>query len=164
MQNDFVTGSLKAPNALGIVRPVIEEIRKRKAEDVIFTKDTHSNDYLNTSEGKHLPVPHCIKNTAGWELYPEIQKEVRDSLVIEKPTFGSLILIDYLKKRIKSEEDTITFVGLCTDICVIANAVLAKTYFRENKVCVIKNAVAGVTEMKNEEALDVMSSLQIEII
>ena len=164
MQNDFVTGSLKAPNALEIVHPVIEEIRKRKSEDVIFTKDTHSNDYLNTSEGKHLPVPHCIKNTVGWELYPEIQKEVRDSLVIEKPTFGSLILIDHLKKRIKSKEDTITLVGLCTDICVIANAVLAKTYFRENKVCVIKNAVAGVTEKKNEEALDVMSSLQIEII
>lgn len=163
MQNDFIRGSLKAFDGESIIPGIIAEISKRKSNDVLFTKDTHHKDYLNTNEGKHLPVIHCIENTQGWELVAEIKNLTRDSLIIKKPTFGSLILIDELKKRIKSKEDIITLVGVCSDICVISNAVLIKTYFRENNVIVLKDCVRGVTEEKNIEALDVMKSLQIEI-
>ncbi len=163
MQNDFINGSLGTKEAVEIVKIVKEEILKRNSSDVIFTKDTHHEDYLNTSEGKNLPIIHCVKNTLGWELNDEIKEVQRDSLVIEKPTFGSYELIDVLSKLINSKDDSITFVGLCTDICVISNAVLAKAKFYENKIVVLKDAVAGVTTLKNEEALDVMKSLQIEV-
>ena len=118
---------------------------------------------MNTSEGKKLPIIHCVKNTVGWELNDEIKEVQRDSSVIEKPTFGSYELIDILSKMINSKDDSITFVGLCTDICVISNAVLAKAKFYENKTIVLKKAVAGVTPLKNDEALDVMKALQIEV-
>ena len=139
MQNDFIRGSLSAFDAESIIPGIVQEITKRKPNDVLFTKDTHHNDYLSTSEGKHLPVVHCVENTKGWEL------------------------IDELKKRIKSKDDVITLVGVCSDICVVSNAVLVKTYFRENPVVVLKDCVRGVTEEKNREALDVMKSLQVEI-
>lgn len=163
MQNDFIRGSLSAFDGESIIPGIVEEISKRKPNDVLFTKDTHHKDYLNTNEGKHLPVVHCIQNTSGWELVDEIKKVARNSIIINKPTFGSLILIDELKKRIKSKDDVITLVGVCSDICVVSNAVLVKTYFRENTVVVLKDCVRGVTEEKNIEALDVMKSLQIEI-
>ncbi len=164
MQKDFIDGALPAFHAKDILPAVIDEIRKRDAYHVLLTLDTHQNDYLETQEGKHLPIKHCIKGNPGYELYPSIEKEVRNSLKIEKPTFASLILIDVLKKRIKSKEDTITLVGLCSDICVLANAILIKTYFRENPIRVIKNAVSGVTEKSSQEALDIMKSLQIDIL
>lgn len=164
MQKDFIDGALPANNAMEIIPAVIEEIRKRDAYHVLFTLDTHHEDYLKTEEGKHLPIPHCIEGKPGHELYPTIEKEVRNSLKINKPTFASLVLVDALKKRIKSKEDTITLVGLCSDICVLANAILIKTYFRENPVRVIKDAVRGVTEKSNEEALDIMKSLQIDVL
>lgn len=163
MQNDFIDGSLGTNEAVKIVKKVKDEIKKRNSNDVIFTKDTHHEDYLNTLEGKNLPIVHCIKNTNGWELNTEIKDVQRNSLVIEKPTFGSYELIDALSSIITSKDDTITFVGLCSDICVISNAVLAKAKFYENKIIVLKEAVAGVTPLKNEEALDVMKSLQIEV-
>ena len=163
MQNDFIRGSLSAFDAESIIPGIVQEITKRKPNDVLFTKDTHHNDYLNTSEGKHLPVVHCVENTKGWELIDEVKNAVRNSIIIKKPTFGSLILIDELKKRIKSKDDVITLVGVCSDICVVSNAVLVKTYFRENPVVVLKDCVRGVTEEKNREALDVMKSLQVEI-
>lgn len=163
MQNDFIDGSLGTKEAVGIVKIVKEEILKRDSSDVIFTKDTHHEDYLNTSEGEKLPIIHCVKNTVGWELNDEIKEVQRDSSIIEKPTFGSYELIDVLSKMINSKDDSITFVGLCTDICVISNAVLAKATFYENKIIVLKEAVAGVTPLKNDEALDVMKSLQIEV-
>lgn len=163
MQNDFIDGSLGTNEAVKIVNKVKNEIKKRNSNDVIFTKDTHHENYLNTLEGKNLPIVHCIKNTNGWELNAEIKEVQRNSLVIEKPTFGSYELIDALASIIISKDDTITFVGLCSDICVISNAILAKAKFYENKIIVLKEAVAGVTPLKNEEALDVMKSLQIEV-
>lgn len=163
MQNDFIDGSLGSKEAINIVDNVEKEILKRKDSDVIFTRDTHQENYLETFEGKNLPVKHCIENTNGWELNPKIKEVVRNSLVLNKPTFGSFKLIEELEKMITSKEDTITFVGLCTDICVISNAALARAKFYENRIIILSDAVAGVTPTKNLEAIDVMKSLQIEV-
>ena len=164
MQNDFIHGPLKAEGGEEIVPFVVDEIRKRDAFDVIFTKDTHHDDYLSTNEGRHLPVVHCIENTSGWELVDEIRAVTRDSCIIKKPTFSSLILIDELRKRVRSKEDIITLVGVCSDICVISNAVLVKAFFRENPIRVLKDGVKGVTAKKNQKALDIMESMQIDIL
>lgn len=164
MQNDFISGSLKVENGEEIIPFVVNEITKRDAYDVVFTKDTHHDDYLKTAEGIKLPVVHCIENTHGWELVDEVKAVVRDSTIIKKPTFGSLILMDELKKRVKSKDDSITFVGVCCDICVISNAALAKAFFRENPIRVLKDGVKGSTETRNQKVLDIMKSMQIEVI
>ena len=162
MQNDFIDGALGTKEAEAIVPFVKEKLRKARQEDteVIFTRDTHFEDYLTTQEGKKLPVEHCIKNTEGWEISREL--EVLDSVIFDKITFGSVELPEYLKK-IKDLE-AVELIGLCTDICVISNAMLIKVVFPEITVRVDSSCCAGVTPESHENALNAMKMCQIEVI
>lgn len=163
MQNDFVSGSLGTAEAQAVAARVAQKITERRANgfDVIFTMDTHGSDYLATSEGKTLPVVHCVQGTDGHALCNAVQ-QVLDAhdRVIEKPSFGSEELFDLLRAQ---PYDTIELVGLVTDICVLANAVLAKTACPESDVCVDASCTAGTTPELRAEALDVMRSLQIRV-
>ena len=162
MQNDFIDGALGTKEAEAIVPFVKEKLRKARQEDteVIFTRDTHFEDYLTTQEGKKLPVEHCIKNTEGWEISREL--EVLDSVIFDKITFGSVELPEYLKK-IKDLE-AVELIGLCTDICVISNAMLIKVVFPEITVRVDSSCCAGVTPESHENALNAMKMCQIEVL
>lgn len=162
MQNDFIDGALGTKEAEAIVPFVKEKLRKARQEDteVIFTRDTHFEDYLTTQEGKKLPVEHCIKNTEGWEISREL--EVLDSVIFDKITFGSVELPEYLKK-IKDLE-AVELIGLCTDICVISNAMLIKAAFPEITVKVDSSCCAGVTPESHENALNAMKMCQIEVL
>ena len=162
MQKDFVDGALGTKEAVDIVPAVIEEINKDY--DVIFaTLDTHGDDYLNTREGRYLPVEHCIKDSAGWKLHSDVEKALiaHDACIIEKPTFGSQVLVDKINAL---RPDSVTFVGLCTDICVVSNALMVKNTLYETEVNVVEKATAGVTEEKKQAALETMRSCQINII
>lgn len=156
MQRDFVTGSLGTPEARAIV-PAVGALVK-SAEHVVYTADTHGADYLQTREGRFLPVPHCVKGTAGWEILPEVY--AAGAPVIEKGTFGSYDLVGFIRE---GEFCDITFCGVCTDICVVSNALLVKAAFPEAEVRVIANACAGVTPEKHACALETMASCQIAI-
>ncbi len=165
MQNDFVDGSLGTPEAQQIVEHVVEKIKQFEGR-VLFTQDTHESDYLKTQEGAYLPVEHCIRGTQGWELVPAIKALCQpENPVIEKPTFGSSELASLLA-RLNEEEPirSITLVGLCTDICVISNALLIKAYFPEIPIAVDANCCAGVTEESHRRALDAMRVCQIDIV
>ncbi len=165
MQNDFVYGSLGTPEAQRIVDHVAEKIMQFEGR-VLFTKDTHESDYLETQEGVRLPVEHCIRGTKGWELVPAIEAlRLPDTPVIEKPTFGSSELVSLLE-RLNEEEPirSITLVGLCTDICVISNALLIKAYFPEIPIAVDATCCAGVTVESHQRALDAMRVCQIDVI
>jgi nicotinamidase/pyrazinamidase len=165
MQNDFVDGSLGTPEAQRIVDHVAEKIMQFEGR-VLFTKDTHESDYLETQEGVRLPVEHCIRGTKGWELVPAIEAlRLPDTPVIEKPTFGSSELVSLLE-RLNEEEPirSITLVGLCTDICVISNALLIKAYFPEIPIAVDATCCAGVTVESHQRALDAMRVCQIDVI
>lgn len=166
MQNDFIDGSLGTKEAESIVDHVVEEINKDYSL-VIATRDTHSENYLETNEGKHLPVKHCIKNSEGWQIRSEVCEaiEAKEYLVIDKPTFGSEKLVEILKKINEEEEiETITLIGLCTDICVVSNALLVKAAFPEKRIEVKENCCAGVTPQSHEAALTTMKMCQIEVI
>ncbi len=162
MQNDFIDGALGTAEAVKIVDRVTEEIRSDSYDQIIATLDTHEKNYMQTLEGKYLPVEHCIKGTEGWQIRREIMDalENRDALLIEKPTFGSETLVERIKEM---QPDTITLVGLCTDICVISNALLLRAACRNTEMCVIQDACAGVTPEKHEAALKVMESCQIQV-
>lgn len=160
MQNDFISGSLGSDAAKAIVPRV-----KAKAEDfpgeIIFTRDTHSSNYLNTQEGKKLPVKHCIKGESGWEICDELKMYAKN--IIDKDTFGSVFLSDVIRE-FPEDPDEIELCGLCTDICVISNAMILKAEFPEAKISVIGNCCAGVTEESHKTALNAMNACQIEII
>lgn len=164
LQKDFIDGALGTPEAVEIVPRVIQKIREFDGL-VIATRDTHEEDYLDTQEGKKLPVRHCIRGTDGWEIHPEIQKLLPED-PIDKPTFGSVELGQMLKARQDSGEtvESITLVGLCTDICVISNALLLKAYLPETQVCVDASCCAGVTKESHEQALNAMKMCQVEIV
>ncbi|MGI6121005.1 MAG: cysteine hydrolase family protein [Saccharofermentanales bacterium] len=165
MQNDFVDGSLGTPEAQRIVDHVVEKIMHFEGR-VLFTQDTHESDYLETQEGVRLPVEHCIRGTKGWELVPAIEALLMpESQVIEKPTFGSSELVGLLE-RLNEEEPirSITLAGLCTDICVISNALLIKAYFPEIPIAVDATCCAGVTVESHRRALDAMRVCQIDIL
>jgi nicotinamidase/pyrazinamidase len=165
MQNDFVDGSLGTPEAQRIVDHVVEKIMHFEGR-VLFTQDTHESDYLETQEGVRLPVEHCIRGTKGWELVPAIEALLMpESQVIEKPTFGSSELVGLLE-RLNEEEPirSITLAGLCTDICVISNALLIKAYFPEIPIAVDATCCAGVTVESHQRALDAMRVCQIDIL
>lgn len=165
MQNDFVTGLLGTREAQAIVPQVVRYIEEAQKEgrSVLFTQDTHQPDYMQTSEGEHLPVPHCIEGTEGWALHPDIAPFAHET--IRKPTFGSVLLAELLGHV--SDRDgknlDIALCGVCTDICVISNALLLKTHFPEAAIRVYPDACAGVTPEKHQAALEVMQSCQIEI-
>ena len=161
VQNDFVDGALGSKEAQAIIPHVIEEIQK-DYDKIFVTLDTHGTDYSKTLEGEKLPVPHCIKHTKGWLLNSRVEEILKnkDYTVIEKPTFGSLALLQQLSAY---QPDEITLVGLCTDICVISNALLLRAGFYNTKIRVIEKACAGVTKEKHKSAIDVMQSCQIDI-
>lgn len=166
MQNDFIDGALGTPQAVEIVDRVDEKIREydEKGDLVIFTADTHSEDYLDSQEGKNLPVPHCIKGTHGWKISSRLFHP-EDSPVIEKDTFGSKdlgIMLMELKRAGKAPEK-IELIGLCTDICVISNALMVKAFLPEVPVSVDSSCCAGVTPESHENALKAMEMCQIQV-
>ena len=160
MQKDFVNGSLGTKEAQGIVENVKEKITKYKDEgwSVLFTRDTHPEAYLETQEGKNLPVEHCIKGSEGWEIIPEL-KDMVDQ-VIDKPTFGSTELVTFIKEN---QIDTVELIGLCTDICVVSNALLLKANYPEMPISVDSSCCAGVTVASHEAALTTMKMCQIHV-
>ena len=162
MQNDFVSGSLGTKEAQAIVQNVVKRIETFNG-DVVFTQDTHPSSYLQSQEGTFLPVQHCIKNTEGWELVEPIKKLITGQ-VYEKPTFGSLLLAESLKNvNERTPLRSITLIGLCTDICVVSNALLLKAFFPEVPIHVDAACCAGTTPENHKAALQVMRMCQIII-
>ena len=167
LQNDFIDGALGTKEAETIVPAAAARIREwREAGAEIFaTLDTHEANYMETREGKKLPVPHCIRGTEGWQLNPVIREALGDCTIVEKPTFGSVRLPELVREKIGSGEGaTIELIGLCTDICVVSNALLLKAAFPEAEIQVRSNCCAGVTPEKHRAALETMASCQIEIL
>ena len=163
MQNDFIDGTLGTQEAEAIVDQVADEIKKYPVSDIIATRDTHTEDYLNTQEGKNLPVVHCVRGTSGWELNSKIAAALGEALIIDKPTFGSKELAERLAQMARGEDLDITLVGLCTDICVVSNALLIKAFLPETPVRVTAACCAGVTPESHRAALDTMKMCQILI-
>jgi len=165
MQNDFVTGSLGSEMAQAIIPAVQERIMEyeRLGSTVIYTMDTHGNDYLSTAEGKKLPVKHCIEGTDGWLIIPQLNVEVDDgkSWTYRKYTFGSLALADMVAE---SGFDEIEICGLCTDICVVTNALILRTRMPDVRITVRSNTCAGVTEESHKAALLTMKMCQIDVV
>lgn len=162
MQNDFITGALGSADAQAIVPNVVEKVKGFTGR-VIFTRDTHPENYMDTQEGHNLPVPHCVKGTAGWEICPELAPLCNE--VIDKPTFGSAKLGEVLVAADKEEAiSSVTLVGLCTDICVISNAMLVKAFLPEVPIAVDAACCAGVTPDSHKTALSAMLPCQIKVI
>lgn len=163
MQNDFIDGALGTKEAVAIVPKVEEKIRNFDGE-VFFTRDTHETYYLETQEGKNLPVKHCIRDTEGWQIRKELDV-LRKTDPVDKETFGSTDLVGELTMIDEDEGiGSITLVGLCTDICVISNALLIKASLPEVPICVDATCCAGVTPESHENALKAMEACQIKII
>lgn len=164
MQNDFIDGALGTAEAAGIVEKVVDKIRSYPADCIYATRDTHGEDYMETSEGRYLPVKHCIKGTKGWEIRPEVAQAMPQAVIIDKPTFGSKELARRLFEESQKEEIEIELAGLCTDICVVTNALLLKTELPEVKISVDASCCAGVTPESHEAALLTMKMCQIEVV
>ena len=160
MQNDFIDGALGTKEAVAIV-PYVKEVIENFEGKVFFTRDTHFDGYLETQEGKNLPVPHCIKDTEGWQIRAELEA-LRTTEAIDKLTFGSKDLVDVLAKEENIEE--ITFVGLCTDICVISNVMVVKAFYPEIPLVVDAKGCAGVTVQSHLNALEAMKMCQVKVI
>ena len=177
MQKDFIDGALGTKEAASIVPAVIERVKNSESELILFTQDTHGENYLLTSEGKKLPVKHCIKDTDGWQINAEILnawKENKNTIVVaesignifQKGVFGSVELVEFLK-NLREEGAAISGVellGLCTDICVISNAIMLKNFLPDVEISVIENCCAGVTPQSHTEAINTMKMCQINII
>ena len=161
MQNDFIDGALGTPEAETVVEAVKNKIRSYPPKDVIATMDTHEPDYLSTQEGMFLPVEHCIKGTEGWQIRPDIAELLTEAAIYEKPTFGSTRMAEAIRELQDVEE--IELVGLCTDICVVSNALLLKAYMPEVRITVDASCCAGVTPEKHSAALETMRSCQIVV-
>lgn len=163
MQKDFVDGALGTAEAVAIV-PYLTELVRGWQGPVLFTQDTHQANYMQTQEGQHLPVPHCIEGSAGWQLIPQLEA-LRQTEPIRKLTFGAKDLPRRLQELEAQEPlGSVTFVGLCTDICVISNAMLVKAFFPELPLRVDAQACAGVTPASHQNALQAMQTCQIEIL
>lgn len=162
MQNDFIDGALGTPEARAIVPKAAEKIRSFPGR-VLFTRDTHEENYLETQEGKNLPVPHCIRGTEGWQISPQLADFCTEP-PIDKGTFGSVGLGSTLNAaHLENPIQSITLIGLCTDICVISNALLIKAFLPEVKITVDASCCAGVTPESHRMALSAMKSCQIVI-
>ena len=153
MQNDFIDGSLGTKEAQAIVDNVAAEIANYDPADIFATRDTHPENYLDTQEGKNLPVVHCVK----------IAKALKNAEIIDKPTFGSKILAEKIAAIAEKEDIEVTLIGLCTDICVVSNALLMKAYLPEIPVRVIASCCAGVTPESHEAALKTMAMCQVKV-
>lgn len=164
MQNDFINGALGTPEAEAIVNNVKNKIEEYRESHgcVIFTRDTHGSNYMETQEGRKLPVPHCIEGSDGWQISAELEPD--EDRIIDKPTFGSYELVDTLRELDEeSPLESIELIGLCTDICVISNAMMIKAAFLETPVKVDASCCAGVTPESHDNALDAMGMCQIEV-
>ena len=173
MQNDFISGSLGTKEAVAIVDQVVQKIRNASDALVLFTLDTHQEDYLDTPEGQKLPVIHCLEGSDGWQIHQDVfnaWNEKKDRIVVpelvnnsfNKPVFGSVALVDFLK----SQAETITeieLIGVCTDICVISNAIMIKNTLPHIKISVDSSCCAGVTPESHKEALNTMKMCQIDV-
>ena len=160
MQNDFCTGALANKEAVAIIPRIKAELQKARAEgsNIIFTRDTHNEDYLKTGEGKHLPVPHCVKDTEGWQIVPELMEETdENTLFIDKLHFGYNGWEEFIK-----EGDEVVICGTCTDICVVSNSLALKA-IEGVEVTVIADCCAGLTKESHEAALKVMECCQCNI-
>ena len=157
MQKDFIDGSLGTKEAEAIVEKVKNKITQYKEQggEIIFTRDTHQEDYLNTNEGRHLPVVHCIKGTDGWKIAEEL--EIPGAIYVDKPSFGYMNWKDYHLEEVE-------LVGLCTDICVVSNALIIKATYPEIKVTVDASCCAGVTPESHKAALTTMKMCQVEVV
>jgi len=162
MQNDFVSGALGTKEAVAIVPHVVNKVAEavKNGNLVIFTQDTHGADYLHTQEGRNLPVPHCIKGTEGWAIIPQLQEYTKGRHMLEKGTFGCLQLGWFLEIENCTQ---VEFIGLCTDICVISNAMLVKAQHPEMPITVDSACCAGVTPESHANALEAMKMCQITI-
>lgn len=165
MQKDFVDGALGTPEAVAIVEKVAEKIKNFTGK-IFVTYDTHFDDYMDSSEGKKLPVPHCIKDTDGWQLNDTISQALKNKVYtnVEKLTFGSVPLPDLIGIEAGEEDFDITLVGLCTDICVVSNAIILKANFPEVEIKVDSSCCAGVTPESHEAALKTMAMCQINVV
>ena len=165
IQKDFVDGALGTAEAVAMIPNAVKKIREFDG-DIFVTYDTHFEDYMNTAEGGKLPVPHCIKGTDGWELDKNIAAalEGKDFTSVEKLTFGSVDLPALVSEAVGEEDFDITLIGLCTDICVVSNALILKASFPEKEVYVYSSACAGVTVDSHEAALTTMKMCQINVI
>ena len=166
MQNDFVSGALGTKEAVEIVPCVVGRTVEavNSGETILFTRDTHAETYMTTQEGRNLPVPHCIRGSEGWEIVDQLQAYTAAARVIDKPTFGSAELGETLKALdAESPIEKITLIGLCTDICVISNALLAKAFLPEAEVAVDAKCCAGVTPQSHSTALAAIKMCQIKI-
>ena len=166
MQNDFIDGALGTAEAVAIVPAVAEKIAEYRENGfpVIFTRDTHFDNYMSTQEGANLPVPHCIKDTDGWNISSAL--DVDDSEIIDKPSFGSLELAEFVCEMNCDVGgfEGIELIGLCTDICVISNAMILKATLPEVKITVDASCCAGVTPESHTNALSSMKMCQISVI
>lgn len=164
MQKDFVDGALGTREAVGIVDRVAARIKDFQGR-IYVTLDTHPQNYLETAEGKKLPVPHCIKGTEGWKLDGKVAEALagRDYTLVEKNTFGSTKLPEMIGEAVQGGGAEILLVGLCTDICVVSNALLLKAHFPEAEISVDASCCAGVTPRTHEAALETMKMCQITV-
>lgn len=163
MQHDFIDGALGTAEAVSIVPAVVEKIKRYAPEDVFATRDTHGENYLETQEGMYLPVKHCICGTKGWEIVPQIAALIRTDHIFDKPSFGSETLVAVMKALAEKEPIAITLIGLCTDICVVSNALLLKAALPEVRISVDPACCAGVTPEKHAAALETLRSCQIQM-
>ena len=162
MQKDFINGALGSDDAQAILSNVKSKISGFDGE-IIFTRDTHEQNYLQTREGIHLPVTHCIRNTQGWQIDPSLIS-LREARIVDKPTFGSWTLAETLSSEHKTSPiSSVTLIGLCTDICVISNAMLLKAALPEVDLIVDASCCAGVTPESHRTALRAMKACQIRI-
>ena len=161
MQKDFLTGALGSADAAAVIPNVKACIERARAKGitVVFTRDTHGKEYFQTQEGRKLPVAHCEKDTDGWQIADGLYKE--GERVFDKPVFGSVALAEFLKAE---GFDKIGFIGVCTDICVVSNVILAKAYCPEAEVYVNSACCAGVTREAHEAALKTMQSCQVTVL
>ena len=163
MQNDFVTGVLGTKEAVAILPQAVKKINGHKGE-VVFTRDTHTASYMETQEGKNLPVLHCVENTFGWQISDKLPMP-DDAVIFDKPTFGSKNLAEYLVKENDREPiEEIEFIGLCTDICVISNAFVTKAFLPEIPLVADASCCAGVTPESHLNALSAMEMCQVKVI
>ena len=164
MQKDFVDGALGTKEAVGILENVVSKISAFQGR-IFATLDTHLENYLETAEGKKLPVPHCIKDTQGWQLDEKVQLALSEKnyKLIEKNTFGATGLVEEIRKLREKEEIELELIGLCTDICVVSNALLLKAHFPEMGIAVDASCCAGVTPKTHEAALETMKMCQIDV-
>lgn len=162
MQKDFIDGSLGTPEAQAIV-PLVKELMEQYADnDIYATRDTHGTDYLSTMEGRHLPVEHCIKGTDGWKFDAGLGR-LNQAHIIDKPTFGSYELTEEIGRLVEQGEIEIAMAGLCTDICVVSNALLLKASLPDTEITVYADCCAGVTPESHEAALLTMKMCQIQV-